>query len=80
VPALGARLRLTAMASHRAEELQAAARVLGNAAREVGFDPHSTVLPEPDREFEPDELDEIEAEVEVERAGLFDYERIARAA
>ena len=80
VPALGARLRLTVMASHRAEELQAAARVLGNAAREVGFDPHSTVLPEPGLEFEPDELDEIEAEVEVEQAGLFDYERIARAA
>jgi 8-amino-7-oxononanoate synthase len=80
VPALGARLRLTAMASHRADELQAAARVLGNAAREVGFDPHSTVLPEPDLEFEPDELDEAEAEVEVEQAGLFDYERIARAA
>jgi 8-amino-7-oxononanoate synthase len=80
VPALGARLRLTAMASHRAEELQAAARVLGNAAREVGFDPHSTVLPGPDREFQPDELDEIEAEVEVGQAGLFDYERISRAA
>ncbi len=80
VPALGARLRLTVMASHRAEELQAAARVLGNAAREVGFDPHSTALPEPGLEFEPDELDEIEAEVEVEQAGLFDYERIARAA
>jgi 8-amino-7-oxononanoate synthase len=80
VPAFGARLRLTVMASHRADELQAAARVLGNAAREVGFDPHSTMLPEPDLQFEPDELDETEAEVEVERAGLFDYERIARAA
>ena len=78
VPSLGARLRLTVMASHRAEELQAAARVLGNAAREVGFDPHSTVLLEPDLEFEPEAVDEIEPEVEP--AGLFDYERIARAA
>ncbi|MGH2883825.1 MAG: aminotransferase class I/II-fold pyridoxal phosphate-dependent enzyme [Solirubrobacteraceae bacterium] len=78
VPSLGARLRLTAMASHRADELQAAARVLGNAAREVGFDPHSTALPEPDLEFEPEDVEEIEPEVE--SAGLFDYERIARAA
>jgi 8-amino-7-oxononanoate synthase len=75
VPSLGARLRLTAMSSHRAEELQAAARILGSAAREVGFDPHSTRLPEPDLDVE---LEDIEPEIE--HAGLFDYERIARAA
>jgi 8-amino-7-oxononanoate synthase len=75
IPSLGARLRLTVMASHRPEELEAAARVLGNAAREVGFDPHSTALPEPDLYVEF-----VETEPEVERAGLFDYERIARAA
>jgi 8-amino-7-oxononanoate synthase len=75
IPSLGARLRLTVMASHRPEELEAAARVLGKAAREVGFDPHSTALPEPDLDVEFEET-----EPEVERAGLFDYERIARAA
>jgi 8-amino-7-oxononanoate synthase len=33
------RLRLTTMASHTASELQAAARVLGEVAREMGLDP-----------------------------------------
>jgi hypothetical protein len=74
VPALGARVRLTVMASHRAEELDDAARVLARAAHEVGFDPHCTVLPEPEPDLEPEELEEIE------QSGLFDYERIARAA
>ncbi len=51
VPALGSRLRLTAMASHRAEELQAGARLLGQAARQVGFDPSTTIAyVEPDEE------------------------------
>lgn len=36
-----ARLRLAVMASHREEELRAAAAVLGRAARAVGFDPGS---------------------------------------
>ena len=36
VPAGTSRLRLTVMASHRADELQAAAAVLGDAARELG--------------------------------------------
>ena len=36
VPAGTSRLRLTVMASHRADELQAAAAVLGHAARELG--------------------------------------------
>ena len=78
VPALGSRLRLTAMASHRPEELQAAARLLGQAARQVGFDPSTTIAyAEPDDErydVEPAEP------YEVEHSGLFDYERIARAA
>jgi 8-amino-7-oxononanoate synthase len=78
VPALGARLRLTAMASHRPEELAAAARLLGQAARQVGFDPSTTIAyAEPDDEgydVEPAET------FEVEHSGLFDYERIAHAA
>jgi glycine C-acetyltransferase/8-amino-7-oxononanoate synthase len=39
VAAPDSRLRLAAMASHRLEELRAAARVFGQAARGVGFDP-----------------------------------------
>jgi Tfp pilus assembly protein PilW len=33
------RLRLTAMSSHREEELRAAARTIARAARTAGFDP-----------------------------------------
>jgi 8-amino-7-oxononanoate synthase len=40
VAPMTARLRLTVMASHRVEELRGAARVLAQAARAVGFDPH----------------------------------------
>jgi 7-keto-8-aminopelargonate synthetase-like enzyme len=39
VPPLTSRLRLAVMASHREEELRAAARTLGRAARAAGFDP-----------------------------------------
>ncbi|HEY6397125.1 MAG TPA: 8-amino-7-oxononanoate synthase [Solirubrobacteraceae bacterium] len=39
VPAVASRLRLAVMASHRQEDLHAAARALGHAARTVGFDP-----------------------------------------
>ncbi len=78
VPALGSRLRLTAMASHRAEELQAAGRLIGQTARQVGFDLSTTIAyAEPDEQpydAEPDEP------YEVEQGGLFDYERVARAA
>jgi 8-amino-7-oxononanoate synthase len=78
VPALGSRLRLTAMASHRPEELQAAGRLIGQTARQAGFDQSTTIAySEPDEQpydAEPDET------YEVERGGLFDYERVARAA
>jgi glycine C-acetyltransferase/8-amino-7-oxononanoate synthase len=43
----GAGLRLTAMASHRAGELRAAARVLAAAAREAGVEPRSARADEP---------------------------------
>jgi 8-amino-7-oxononanoate synthase len=39
VPAGTSRLRLAAMATHTAEELEMAASVLGKAAREIGLDP-----------------------------------------
>jgi glycine C-acetyltransferase/8-amino-7-oxononanoate synthase len=38
VPAMTSRLRLAVMASHKAGELRAAARVLGDAVRAAGFD------------------------------------------
>ena len=45
VPAGTSRLRLAVMASHRPEELRLAARLLGEAARAVGFEPrlHETL-------------------------------------
>jgi 8-amino-7-oxononanoate synthase len=39
VASIASRLRLAVMASHRQEDLRAAARALGQAARAVGFDP-----------------------------------------
>jgi glycine C-acetyltransferase/8-amino-7-oxononanoate synthase len=66
VPPMSSRLRLAVMASHRAGELRAAARVLARAARELGFDPGEQFEPAPAYEVEePD-------------GGVFDYE--ARAA
>jgi 8-amino-7-oxononanoate synthase len=45
VPAMTSRLRLAVMASHRGDELRAAARTLGHAARAAGFDPSSRPVP-----------------------------------
>ncbi len=83
IPSLGSRLRLTVMASHRTEELQAAARVLGQAARQAGFDPRATAVL--DHDLDVDERDERGGRYEREApepapAGPFDYERIAHAA
>jgi glycine C-acetyltransferase/8-amino-7-oxononanoate synthase len=44
VPAGTSRLRLAVMATHRPEELRLAARMLGEAARAVGFDPRERDL------------------------------------
>ena len=78
VPAAGSCLRLVAMASHRSEELRAAARVIAQAARAVGFDPSATIaFDEPDNEYYDAKPEE---QYEPEQSGPFDYERIARAA
>ena len=78
IPAAGSCVRLAVMASHHSEELRAAARVLAQSARGVGFDPRATVsVDEPDDEYYDVEP---EARKEPERTGPFDYERIARAA
>ncbi len=66
VPPMTSRLRLAVMASHREEELRAAARTLGQAAREAGFEPRAA-LARPAAGEEPDS-----------GPGVFDYE--ARAA
>ncbi len=78
VAAAGSRVRMTVMASHRAEELRAAAGVLGQVSRSVGFDPSmSFVFEEPDEEAY--EAEPAEA-YEVEHSGPYDYEQVARAA
>jgi 8-amino-7-oxononanoate synthase len=65
VPPMTSRLRLAVMATHREEELRAAAHTLGAAARAAGFDPRSRVAPVVQRP-EP---------VVAERAGgVFDFE------
>ena len=78
VPAADSRLRLSVMASHRAEELRAAARVLAQAARSAGFDPRTAVVFD-ELEEEIYEAEPVEA-YEVERTGPYDYEQVARAA
>ncbi|HET6866882.1 MAG TPA: 8-amino-7-oxononanoate synthase [Solirubrobacteraceae bacterium] len=78
VAAAASRVRLTVMASHRAEELRAAAGILGQVARAVGFDPRaSIVFEEPDEEAY--EAERVEA-YEADHSGPFDYEQAARAA
>jgi 8-amino-7-oxononanoate synthase len=61
------RLRLAVMASHREDELRAAARVLAQVARAAGFDPRAAIA----WDAEDDELEPVASSV-------FDYE--ARAA
>jgi glycine C-acetyltransferase/8-amino-7-oxononanoate synthase len=60
VPPLTSRLRLAAMASHRAEELKAAARILAEAVRAAGLEPRELAL----EDAEPELNERIEAESE----------------
>jgi hypothetical protein len=55
VAAGSSRLRLTAMASHTAAELQMAAAVFGDAARELGLEPASLTPALPERQTAIDE-------------------------
>jgi glycine C-acetyltransferase/8-amino-7-oxononanoate synthase len=82
-------LRLAVMASHREEELRAAAGVLALAARGVGFDPRS--VPAVDEAYDDGATDE-DYEIAVEKVGSgvpyesvdptvpYDFEQVARAA
>jgi 8-amino-7-oxononanoate synthase len=75
VPMGTSRLRLTAMASHTATELQMAAGVFGDAARRLGLDPATMTPPLPERRPAAAELGEPEqAEVTVFAGQRFDEE------
>jgi 8-amino-7-oxononanoate synthase len=78
VPPMTSRLRLAVMATHREMELRAAARVLGRAARAMGFEPRVRIAPE-------GAIEELErpAPAAPARTGVFDFEapgRFRRAA
>jgi 8-amino-7-oxononanoate synthase len=87
VPDMTSRLRLAVMATHHEEELRAAARTLGAAARSAGFDPRAAAPPEvvlelselapgdelADGEFEADD-DGALPPLPAPRAGVFDFE------
>jgi 8-amino-7-oxononanoate synthase len=88
VPLGTSRLRLTAMASHTATELQMAASVFGAAARKLGLDPAAMTPPLPERRMavaeavaEFGQLDEAEVAVfasqrtHAEPGAPFDLER-----
>jgi glycine C-acetyltransferase/8-amino-7-oxononanoate synthase len=68
VPPMTSRLRLAVMASHRAGELRAAARVLGDAVRAAGLD--TNALPMAD----PGDQPETRPAVPHARPGVFDVE------
>lgn len=70
VPAVMSRLRLAVMASHRPEELRAAAGILGQLARAAGFEPRAAATPAVFETSSP--------RPPASCAGVFDYE--ARAA
>ena len=74
VPPMTSRLRLAVMASHRASELRAAARVLAESVRAAGFEPEARVVQEPGGEFE------VGPELPAPRAGVFDVEAPDRLA
>jgi 8-amino-7-oxononanoate synthase len=59
-----ARLRLTAMASHTASELELAAGVFGDAARGLGLEPGSFAATLSERPEPVEDLDELERELE----------------
>jgi glycine C-acetyltransferase/8-amino-7-oxononanoate synthase len=76
VPGAGARLRLTVMASHRADELRQAARTLAQVSRAVGFEPRALVAPAPfaAAELDDDEVIETPDPVGFDRPAPFDFE------
>ena len=79
VPAGTSRLRLTAMASHTHSELELAAGVFGQCARELGIDPEA-LLPAPaERVPAPVEPEPVAAPATVHRIGVADRGAVAGA-
>ncbi len=74
------RLRLTMMASHTADELRNAARVLGDAVRELGLDPVAIGGPVIERELPDPEPVAPNIERFVHSSAPFDIERDAATA
>jgi 8-amino-7-oxononanoate synthase len=67
VASVASRLRLAVMASHRPEDIRAAARALGRAARAVGFDPGTRLVP-PENDVEHGSWEPAEPAVAIHRA------------
>jgi len=80
VAGVSSRLHLSVMASHRVEELGAAAAVIGQVARAAGFDPRSSIAFEDSAEEAYEAKPADGYELETGRSAPFDYERVARAA
>jgi glycine C-acetyltransferase/8-amino-7-oxononanoate synthase len=83
VPPMTSRLRLAVMASHRAEELRDAARLLGEAVRAAGFEPHELAFEDDGSEYdEADRADERATAVPPEPPAprIFDVEGSDRLA
>ena len=70
VPPMSSRLRLAVMATHREEELRAAARTLGQAAREAGLLPGVPSAPVLDTASLPQPV----AAVRPPSVGVFDFD------
>ncbi len=76
----GSCLRLTTMATHRAEELRAAAPVLGEAARAAGIDPRARAAALPPQDEYDDQPPQPYVYETEQSTGPYDYEQIAHAA
>ncbi len=80
VPPMTSRLRLAVMATHREEELRAAAQTLGQAARAAGFEPRTRLAAvASDPELQPASEAKHEPErgrepARTSRPGVFDFE------
>ncbi len=80
VAAGSSRLRLTAMASHTASELEMAASVFGNAARAIGLEPASLAPALPERQAAVDERELTYVELTTVAHERFDADDASAAA
>jgi glycine C-acetyltransferase/8-amino-7-oxononanoate synthase len=83
VPPMTSRLRLAVMATHREDELRRAARILAQAARAAGFEPHARPAAGESLAVDDDETGAVPEAPPPPVAGVFDFEddsSVARAA